>query len=213
MTLRRRMNQSLEEIKEDLNRKTVLLERLDAAIVTAYPESHRSTEEFESLRKAIFGGVRAEKLHEKSLITVVRWIDEGAEVSTVRRKTLDLLEIHRIRELTPSEAKDLPSEVVALFFRVVGDEASERSAWIRESDAETSFEVVERGDIAELPPKLEDVPVESLASSARESDAEQDLETAPKPSDEPVAPAGIEGDYESNPDSAIAPDLTDGSTR
>jgi len=125
------------------------LERIDTTVITRYPDSGRAADEFAALRKAYLGGARSENLHAKNLIVLVQRIDEGATTGTIREKTVEFLDLFGVREITPAQVGELDSQLQPLFFREVGDSASESSAWYRVDESGTT--VIEKGRVSQFP--------------------------------------------------------------
>lgn len=151
MSLRRKDREILADILQELVDTRVKLERLDAAIITRYPDSGRAADEFAALRKTLMAGARAEVMHEKNLISLAESIEAGANVETVRLKILELLINFGIREIAPTQVSEMTGPEIALTFREVGVAASESPAWVRLDESGALKEVVQMGRVSEFP--------------------------------------------------------------
>lgn len=174
----RRSRQILSEMREIEKR----LERLDAAIITQYPDSERATDEYTALRKAVNASASATTLHRHSLISLVNVIDDGANSQTVRAKIIDLMSTLSMVEVAPSDVASIPQSEREALFEEVGDKANPRSAWIRKD--ENGFQVLERGYVRTFP-KVEatehaldgqDFLVEHSSESSAQMEVDSDAE-------------------------------------
>lgn len=136
------------EILDSMRTIQSLLERLDAAIITRYPDSERAADEYGALRKAVNASASASTLHRQNLISLVNAIDDGADTQTVRAKLCDLLSTLSMMEVRPDQIEALPRHDWTAVFEEVGDEANPRSAWIRKLDE--GNQVVQRGYVREF---------------------------------------------------------------
>jgi hypothetical protein len=128
-----------------------LLERLDVAIITRYPDSQHAAESYDALRKGIFTNASAATVGQQNLIALANSIDDGANAATVRLKISDLLGTFQVREITSQELmKTQPDrDTYSQVFQEVGDNAHPRSAWVRMQGE--AFEVVQKGYVYAYP--------------------------------------------------------------
>ena len=142
-----RRTQQLVEMTQQLvvNLETIRisLERLDAAIITRYPDSTRAAEEYAALRRGVMTMASSSSMNRHNLISLVNAIDEGASASTVRGRIVDLLTTQNVSEVLPEEAASLAALEASQLFQVVGDEAHPRSAWILTTD--DGIDVLQKG--------------------------------------------------------------------
>ena len=132
-----RLNQ-LDTIRHDVG-------RLDAAIITRYPDSQRAAESYEALRKAVMAAGGGAGRHIADLVALSSLIDEGATVEAIQLRIRDLLGVMGLRPLTIEDCVQNGSDLVDAAFEVVGDSAHPRPAWIQETDR--GAEVYRRGYI------------------------------------------------------------------
>lgn len=142
------------EILRAMRTLEVQMERLDAAIITRYPDSERAADEFSALRKAVNAAASAATVQRQSLVGLVNAIDEGASVEVVRGRLFDLLNTLSMTEVHPNEIALRPPHEWHVLFEEVGDRAKPRSAWIHETDE--GGKVVQRGYIEAFPQQTRD---------------------------------------------------------
>jgi len=139
------------EILNALRTLEVHVERLDAAIITRYPDSERAADEFSALRKAVNASASAAMVQRQSLVGLVNAIDEGADVEDVRGRLFDLLSTLSMTEVRPNEIALRPPHEWSILFEEVGDRARPRSAWVHETDE--GGKILQRGYIDAFPPQ------------------------------------------------------------
>lgn len=139
------------EILNALRTLEVHVERLDAAIITRYPDSERAADEFSALRKAVNASASAAMVQRQSLVGLVNAIDEGADVEDVRGRLFDLLSTLSMTEVRPSEIALRPPHEWSILFEEVGDRARPRSAWVHETDE--GGKILQRGYVEAFPPQ------------------------------------------------------------
>jgi len=161
------------------------LERLDVAIITQYPDSTRAADAYEALRKGIITMASAATLHQQNLISLANAIDEGATIETLRSQLCDLLSTLNVRELSFEDGRIATAGKLDQIFIEVGDNAHQRSAWVRIS--EERMEVVQKGYVQALPQESQtnessdsQKPAEDQALSGRS----EDQSTSEQPSSE-----------------------------
>lgn len=142
------------EILKTMRTLEMQMERLDAAIITRYPDSERAADEFSALRKAVNAAASAAMVQRQSLVGLVNAIDEGASSHAIRGRLFDLLSTLSMIEVRPSEIALRPPHEWAMLFEEVGDNAKPRSAWIHETDE--GGKVVQRGYIDAFPQQSND---------------------------------------------------------
>ena len=193
MSFRRKDRDSLAWAVNELKETRRLLERIDAGVITKFSDSPRAAEEFAALRKAYLGGARSEHLHAKNLIVLAQSIDEGATTETIRSKTVDLLQLFGVQEITPAQVGEMNTQEMQLLFNEVGDSASESSAWVRfdESGPPT---VIEKGRVSKFPTPAH--PDESIGhvDDAPTSDSELESDRASTSPSELQHSMEVEGD-------------------
>ena len=142
------------EILKTMRTLEMQMERLDAAIITRYPDSERAADEFSALRKAVNAAASAAMVQRQSLVGLVNAIDEGASSQAIRARLFDLLSTLSMIEVRPNEIALRPPHEWAVLFEEVGDKANPRSAWIHETDE--GGKVVQRGYIDVFPQQAND---------------------------------------------------------
>lgn len=176
----RRSREMLNAIRE-LNTK---VERLDAAIITRYPDSERAADEYMALRKAVNASASASTLHRQNLISLVNALDEGASTQTIREKLCDLLSTLSMTEIRYTEISSVDPREWSRLFEEVGDRANPRSAWVHQTDE--SVKVIQHGYVQGFPerPEASDSPgsfgamVGGKSSAVHEEEVATDIESA-----------------------------------
>jgi len=160
------------EILQYLRDVDTKLARLDAAIITRYPDSERAADNYEALRKALIAGGLAGSRHVSDLITLATAIDEGASPETTRLKIADLLQVLDVTEIKVSDASQVPEHRIRDFFEIVGEQAHPRSAWVRMQDGVVS--PIRKGYLTDLPyPSVSPLSAESSEDSTQPSGSGQ----------------------------------------
>lgn len=190
MSFRRKDRDLLSHALNELSTNRILLERIEAGVITKYTDSPTAAAEFTALKKAVFAGARAEGMHQKHLLGLVESIDEGANVETVRHKILDLLRISGIVEIPPTDISTLPvPEAAPDLFREVGDAASESPAWIRVDESGQWIQVVQMGRVRELPTLVAVAEPPSPTANITTETPDQVIEEAPVQESGPPEPS------------------------
>jgi hypothetical protein len=128
---------------------TILANRMDAAIITQYPDSARAAEAYEALRKGVITMASAATMQQQNLISLANAIDEGATIETLRNQLCDLLSTLNVQEFTSVDGRITGAENLNQIFKEVGDSAHQRSAWVR--IIEDRMEVVQKGCVKAMP--------------------------------------------------------------